>query len=229
MRWLLRFIVSEVDRRAIENDLTELFELRRRRDGDAAAARWLRRQHLLYPIHLIVDRIRVMTGGALGAVAHVLRDVPYSARSLARTPALTATIVLTVGIGLGATTAMLGVVRAILINPLPYDSPENLFWIYTDNPPYRFSLSIVDYRALEADHPTFSAVTAYQSRTVTVTDNGVAERVTAKAIAGSYFGLIGQSPLLGRLIEPADEKEGERIAVLTAAYWARRFGGSAAR
>jgi putative ABC transport system permease protein len=225
MRWLLRFIVSEVDRRAIENDLTELFELRRRRDGDAAAARWLRRQHLLYPMHLIVDRLRVMTGGVLSAVAHVLRDVPYSARSLARTPALTATIVLTVGIGLGATTAMLGVVRAILINPLPYDSPENLFWIYTDNPPYRFSLSIVDYRALEADHPTFSAVTAYQSRTVTVTDNGVAERVTAKAIAGSYFGLIGQSPLLGRLIEPADEKEGERIAVLTAAYWARRFGG----
>ena len=101
-------------------------------------------------------------------------------RSLARTPALTATIVLTVGVGLGATTAMIGVVRAVLVNPLPYDAPETLFWIYTDNPPYRFRFSVVDYRALEADHPAFSAVAAYQTSSVTVTDGGAAERVTAK-------------------------------------------------
>ena len=162
MRWLLRFIVTEADRRAIESDLTELFELRRRHEGDVAAARWLRRQRLFYPMHIIVDRIRGFFGAMLSGAAHLTRDIPYSARSLARTPALTATIVLTVGIGLGATTAMVGVVRAVLVNPLPYASSDDLFWIYTDNAPYRFRLSVVDYRALEADHPAFSAVAAYQ-------------------------------------------------------------------
>ena len=50
--------------------------------------------------------------------------------------------------------------------------PDALFWIYTDNPPFRFRFSVVDYRALEADHPAFSGVAAYQSSRVTVTDGG---------------------------------------------------------
>ena len=223
MRWLLRFIVTEADRRAIESDLTELFELRRRHEGDVAAARWLRRQRLFYPMHIIVDRIRGFFGAMLSGAAHLTRDIPYSARSLARTPALTATIVLTVGIGLGATTAMVGVVRAVLVNPLPYASSDDLFWIYTDNAPYRFRLSVVDYRALEADHPAFSALAAYQPSTVTVTDNGTPERVAGRVVSGSYFGLLGQSALLGRVFDVSDDARNERIAVLTAAYWARRF------
>src|SRR5712691_557098 len=152
-------------------------------------------------------------------------DIAYSLRSLVRTPALTATIVLTVGIGLGATTAMLGVVRAVLVNPLPYAAPNQLFWIYTDNPPFRFRFSVVDYRALETDHPAFSAVAAYQSSSVTVSDGGLAERVTAKSVTGSYFPLLGQTAVIGRLLDASDDARGDRVAVLTAAYWTRRFGG----
>jgi putative ABC transport system permease protein len=118
-------------------------------------------------------------------MSHLFRDLLYSLRSLARTPALAATIILTVGVGLGATTAMVSVVRAVLVNPLPYAAPDEIVWIYTDNPPYRFRFSVVDYRALEADHPAFSAVAAYQTSSVTVTDGGVAERVTAKSVTGS--------------------------------------------
>ena len=71
-------------------------------------------------------------------------------RSLATVPALSATIVLTVGVGLGATVAALVLARTVLVDPLPYADPGRLAWIYTDNPPYRFSFSVVDYRALEA-------------------------------------------------------------------------------
>jgi putative ABC transport system permease protein len=202
--------------------------LRRRQDGDAAAVRWLRRQRLVYPIHVLLDRLRGIVLGAIAGFGHLCGDIPYTARSLARTPALTATIVLTVGIGLGATTGMLGVVRAVLISPLPYAAPDDLFWIYTDNPPNRFSLSVVDYRALEEAHPGFSAVTAYQTTNVTVTNNGFAERVRAKIVAGSYFGLLGQTPLLGRLFDGSDETRGDRTAVLTANYWASRFASDPA-
>jgi putative ABC transport system permease protein len=159
---------------------------------------------------------------------HLWRDITYSVRSLARTPALAATIILTVGVGLGATTGMVSVVRAVLVNPLPYAAPDELFWIYTDNPPYRFRFSVVDYRALEADHPTFSAVAAYQTSSVTITDGGVAERVTARAVTGSYFPLLGQRALIGRVFDASDDARGDRVAVLTAAYWASRFGSNPA-
>ena len=199
------------------------YELRKREYGERAAKRWLLRQHLLYPLHLLVDR----AGTALANIAAVgpqaARDAVYAARALARTPALTITIALTIGIGLGATTAMIGVVRAVLVNPLPYASPDKLFWIYTDNPPFKFRLSVVDYRALEADHPAFTSIAAYQTTTVTVSEGGAAERVTAKSVTGSYFPLLGQTALLGRLLDESDDARGDRPIVLTAAYWGRRF------
>ena len=105
-------------------------------------------------------------------------------RSLATVPALSATIVLTVGVGLGATVAALVLAKTVLVDPLPYADPGRLAWIYTDNPPYRFNFSVVDYRALEGDHPTFSAVAAYQSQQVTVADGDAAERVSAKTVTG---------------------------------------------
>ena len=142
-------------------------------------------------------------------VLQLWRDVLYSVRSLARTPALTATIVLTVGIGLGATTGMVSVVRAVLVNPLPYAAPGELFWLYTDNPPYRFRFSVVDYRALEADHPAFSSVAAYQTSRVTVSEGGAAERVTAKSVTGSYFPLLGQTATIGRLFDVSDDTRGD--------------------
>src|SRR5262249_14153565 len=90
---------------------------------------------------------------------------------------------------------------------------------------FRFRFSVVDYRALEADHSAFSAIAGYQSSQVTVADGGVTERVLAKDVTGSYFSLLGQKPVAGRLIGVDDEARGDRVAVLTNAYWMRHFGG----
>jgi predicted permease len=224
VRWLVRWLVGDDDRRAIESDLMELYELRRRADGPRAARRWLWRQRLLLPWYLAVDRIKAVLPG-WDDMQHLAHDVRYTIRSLLRVPVLSATIVLTVGLGLGATAAMIGAVWAVLVNPLPYADPASLVWIYTDSPPARWRFSVVDYRALEADHPTFEAVAAYQSSMVTVTDRAMAERVTAKSVTGSYFPLLGQKPHLGRLFDPSDDAHRDRIAVLTHSYWSRRFGG----
>lgn len=223
MRWLLRLLTSDADRRAIESDLAELYELRRQQHGARAADRWLRRQHALYPWHLFLDRCCRPIPRAT-TMPYLWRDIRYSLRSLAHVPALSATIVLTVGIGLGATSAMIGLVRAVLVDPLPYAHAEDLVWLYTDTPPYRFRFSVVDYRALDADHPTFSGVAAYQTHFVTVTGRGSAERVAMKEATGSYFPLLGQRPQVGRLFDPSDDTRGERTVVLTDAFWARRFG-----
>ena len=145
-------------------------------------------------------------------------------RGLVRTPAVTATIVLTVGIGLGATTGMMTIVQGVLVNPLPYASPDSLFWIYTDNPSVplpvlgrrlscaRSGSSGVQQRRGVPDHECHR----HRGRTP--------ERVTAKAVTGSYFPLLGQTPIVGRLFDVPDERVGDRLVVLTASYWAERFG-----
>lgn len=228
MRWLSRLLLDDDDRRTIENDLAELYEFRRRMDGDAAAKQWLRRQRITYPFHLLVERLRSAQSSGVLTMVHFWRDVVHSVRSLARTPALAATIVLTIGVGLGMTTGMMSVIRAVLINPLPYANPDSLFWVYTDNPPFKFRFSVVDYRALEADHPAFISVAGYQSNAVTVTRGDLVERVTWKAVTGSYFPLLGQVPHLGRLFDPSDDGRGEPLVVLTHAYWTRRFSADPA-
>ncbi len=152
------------------------------------------------------------------------RDLRVSVRSLVRLPGLTATIVLTVGIALGAAVAMIALVRTVLLRPLPYADPESLVWIYTDNPPYRFRLSLVDFRALEADHPAFTSVAAYGSSRATVNDGDLADRVNVKDVSGSYFPMLGQRAHVGRLFGIEDDARADRLAVLTHAYWVGRFG-----
>src|SRR6188768_2135043 len=83
------------------------------------------------------------------------QDISISLRSLARAPILTLTIVLTVGLGIGATTVIFAAIEAAFLRPLPYAHPERLVWIYTDTPPFQFRLSAVDYLALEAQRTRF--------------------------------------------------------------------------
>ena len=225
MHWLPRWLVKDDDRRVIENELEELYEWHCRQHGQRAADRWLRRQRLVYPTHLVLERLRAAAAQWRNVMPHLWRDVRYSLRSLSRTPVLASTIILTVGIGLGATSGIVSVVRAVLVNPLPYADANNLMWIYTEYPPYRFRLSVVDYRALEADHPTFSAIGAYQTNQVTVTAADAAERVTARDVTGSYFPLLGEQATVGRLFDPSDDVGGGHLVVLSHAYWTRRFGG----
>jgi predicted permease len=224
MRWLMRLFLSEDDRRAIEADLSELYEVRRRIDGVRPADRWLRRQRVIYPFHLMFDRLRAVPSRGT-TMQHLWRDLRYSIRGLVRVPALSATLILTIGLGLGATTAMISVVRAVLLNGLPYADPESLVWIYTDTPPFRFRFSVVDYRALEADHPAFTAVAGYQVNEMTVSGNGGAERLAVRDVTGSYFPLLGQTAHIGRLFDPSDDARRDNVVVLTYGYWRQRFGG----
>ena len=222
MRWLLRLLTDDADRRAIESDLAELYEFRRRQARHAAPIDGCAGN--TWPIPGIFSSTAVVRPiPRATTMPHLWRDIRYSLRSLAHVPALSATIVLTVGIGLGATSAMIGLVRAVLVDPLPYAHSEELVWIYTDTPPYWFRLSVVDYRALEADHPTFSGVAAYQTNFVTVSGRGSTERVAMKEVTGSYFPLLGQRAQIGRLFDRSDDKRDERTVVLTDAFWARRF------
>jgi putative ABC transport system permease protein len=235
MRRLLKWLLPEDDLRTFESEQTELHDARRVRDGDGPAARGQRADRRSLVLRLVADRLRGSgtattsdDGGRAGTtdrLGQIARDLRHSTRSLLRTPGLATTIVLTVGLGLGATTAMVSVIHAVVLSPLPYRDADRLVIVrnqYGDN---LFGLSVADYQALDAQQTSFTAVAASQQLSVTVGVNGVVERQRARVVTPSYFRLLGLTPIAGRLLDLPDAHAGGRAVVLTAPYWRTRFGG----
>ena len=153
-------------------------------------------------------------------------DLRIGLRSLLRAPALTLTIVLTVGIGIGGTTAIFAGVQAAIIRPLPYADAGRLVRIFTDSPPNRFRLSVADYLAIDQQQTQFEGVAAYTDVEVTFTDGAVAERIRGKNVSPAYFSLLGVTPALGRSFTAAEGRAGgERAVVVSHAFWTQRLGG----
>jgi putative ABC transport system permease protein len=158
-------------------------------------------------------------------VQDLAQDVRIGLRNLLRAPALTLTVVVTVGLGIGATTAIFAAVNAALLQPLPYKDPGQLVRIYTDAPPNRFSLSVVDYLALDAQQTHFEAIAGYRGRAMAFSDGTVAERLTGREVTWTYFRLLGITPAMGRDFTEQDGRPGNPPAVVIShGLWERRLG-----
>jgi putative ABC transport system permease protein len=154
------------------------------------------------------------------------QDLRIAVRSLLRTPMLALSIVLTVGLGIGATTAIFGGVYAALLQPLPYAAPSQLVRIYTDTPPFRFRFSAADYLALESQQTSFEQVAHYTDRVMTFSNGSVAEVVRGRAVSWTYFPLLGVRPTIGSGFSEADGRPGQPPAVMVSnAFWRERLGG----
>lgn len=230
MRRLLKRLLPDADRRAFESEQAELYEARRARDGDAAATRGRRADERGLVARLLLDHLESDSGPVRRprvseSLSALWRDIRHGARSLSRSPGLATTIVLTVGLGLGATTAMVSLIQAVVINPLPYRASDRLFLIRTQDGDNLFPLSVADYNALAAQQTSFETVAASAQLPVTTVVHDVAERERARVVTASYFRLLGLTPIFGRLFDASDEHAGGRAVVLSASYWRARFGG----
>jgi putative ABC transport system permease protein len=153
------------------------------------------------------------------------QDLRIAVRSLLRAPMLAATIVLTVGLGIGATTVIFGGVYAALLQPLPYKDPSRLVRIYTDTPPFRFRFSVADYLALESQQTAFEQVAHYTDRALTFSNGSVADVVRGRLVSWTYFTLLGIQPVLGPGFAEADGRPGRPPAVMISdAFWRERMG-----
>jgi putative ABC transport system permease protein len=162
------------------------------------------------------------------AIEELFHDLRISIRGLLRAPVMTWTIVLTVGLGIGATTVIFAAVNAALLRPLPYADPERLVRIYTDSPPNKFSFSVVDYQALTAQQTQFEQVAAFSTRPMTFSDGAVAERLRARTVTTTYFDVLGLRPALGRSFEAGDARKGAPLTVVVSyGFWMQRLGGRA--
>ena len=153
------------------------------------------------------------------------QDVRIGVRTLLRAPVLTLTILVTVGIGIGGTTAIFSAVNAALLRPLSYTDPDRLVRIYTDAPPFRFRFSAADYLALQAQQTHFEHVATYTDRTMTFSDGQAAELLRGRLVSSTYFALLGIRPALGRVFMETDGRAGSpAVAIVSQGFWRQRLG-----
>ena len=155
-------------------------------------------------------------------------------RSLRRSPAFTTTAVLTLAIGLGATTAIFTVLRAVVLNPLPYPDADRLYVARLAMPGmhYEMGQSLPTYFTYKQFARSIEGIAVYDPTAVDVTDvasEGSAEHLRAALITASAFPLLGAGFELGRgFSESEDAPRGALVVVLANGLWRRRYGGDRA-
>lgn len=154
-------------------------------------------------------------------------DIRQAARRLATNPTVTIPAVFSLALAVGANGAIFGVVKGLLIDPLPFADSHQLvrMWgLYPQSPDGRYSLSYPNYEDV-ATAPALESATAYQSESYTLGGDDGAERVGAVAATGTLFHVLGVAPELGRVFGPeAAGAGGERVVVLSHRLWQDRFG-----
>jgi putative ABC transport system permease protein len=162
-------------------------------------------------------------------LASVLRDVRAGMRSLKASRGFTFAIVLTLALGIGATTAIFSVVDATLLKPLPYAHGERLLRITqpaADAENVGFSPPEVE--ELRAQNHSLDALVEYHGMQFTLLGGGEAQRVATGVVSWNFFDTFGVQPLLGRTFTADDEKQGaEPVLVLSYDYWKRAYRGDA--
>lgn len=164
-------------------------------------------------------------GRASTWLADLLLDARYAWRTLGRTPAFTAVVVLLVAVGVGANTAVFSVLKAVALDPLPYPEPQELVVLW--NTDVRRSgwgpASWPDYLDWRAQNRAFEEVGATHTLRVALTDGDVPEQVYGAEATSSLFDVFGVDAALGRTILPEEDATDVRVVVLSHELWTSRY------
>jgi putative ABC transport system permease protein len=156
-----------------------------------------------------------------------IRDAAYACRTMRRTPGLTATVLFTLALGIGATTAIFTVVNGVLLRPLPYADPGRLVYISAKLGHFEgFSGYTQDYPAWRKYNRTLSQIAGYRMFEANMAGGEGAERIHCGLATASLFSLLEVHPILGRTFRPEEDRPGgPDVAVLSDAFWRSHFAG----
>jgi predicted permease len=161
----------------------------------------------------------------------LLRDVNHGMRLLRKSPGFAALAVMTLALGIGATTAVFSLVNAVLLRALPYRNPERLVFLfepvarYAGVPLEAFGPFNAEFGEWRKQSRSFANLALFTNDRMNLSVNGTAMRVDASRVTGEFFQTLGVAPELGRAVAPDDDQPGKgQVAVISHALWQSRFG-----
>lgn len=163
-------------------------------------------------------------------MTNISRDIRYALRQLFKAPGFTATAVLTLAFGIGATTAIFSIVEGVLLRPLPFADPSRLVVVGDLIEGTKFDTpSVPAYESLQyaRDTHAFSSMGAYQQTAYELSGAGDPAQVNASRMNAGVFSALGVSPLMGRAFTAQEEDGRQQVAVISYQTWRSRFHGNA--
>src|SRR5215469_3976093 len=162
----------------------------------------------------------------------LLQDLRYGLRQLRKDPGFAALVILTVALGIGASTAVFSLVNAVLIRSLPYGDPARLVYILTPNarfpqlPLGAWSPTYADFFDIQRQTHSFSRMALFTTNTVNLANETTVDRVNRSSVTADFFPTLEAAPEFGRTIEPDDDQPGHgHVAVISHQIWQSKFGG----
>ncbi|MCZ6916534.1 MAG: ABC transporter permease [Gemmatimonadetes bacterium] len=251
-RSVLGFLLTREDRESVVTELDELYAMRCERQSVGRARSWYRRQVMHFAVQLLRhgrrrcrrSPLHLASGFASGGGAYHryrkgvgvtmwnhVSELRQSFRRLLRAPVFMVVSVLTIGIGIGAFTAIFGLAEAVLLEPMPYRQPDDLVWVWRNYSWANFPrgwLAGPDIIGLREQTDVVESVVVVQSGQLNLTgpQMGAPQRVDVIIASHELFDLLGVSPILGRGFTPEEDVPNtNRVAVLGFDYWQRQYDG----
>ncbi|HZU28218.1 MAG TPA: ABC transporter permease, partial [Bryobacteraceae bacterium] len=158
------------------------------------------------------------------------RAVRHALRSLLRARSVTVMSILTVALGIGAGTALFSVVKAVLLNPLPYPDPGHLAWIAEVNDHGRpMQVGFQNFLDWQHANRTLAAMAAYEEAPAVVAGGSLPQSTVAAAVTQDFFRIMGANAIVGRTFSQEEQKVGGPLTVVIGyGLWQRCFGGTPA-
>jgi predicted permease len=174
-------------------------------------------------------REQVRSYGWENAIAELLSDLRYAARRLRGNPGFTAVSVLTLGLGIGASTAIFSVIDGVLLKPLPYPQSGQIVALRHTAPGVHIddlNMAASLYFTYREENRVFQDVGMWLPDTATVTGVGEPEEAPALAVTNRFLPVLGVQPAIGRPFTASDDDpSSERVVILSDGYWNSRYGG----
>ena len=157
----------------------------------------------------------------------LFQDLRYALRQFRKNAGFTVVAVITLALGIGATTAIFSMVDAVLLRPLPYPESSRLMLLHESSEEVPdMSISMANFNDWRAQNTAFENLGAYQGGDVVMSGRGEPQRLQMRRVTASLFPTLGVQPILGRNMLPEEDKVGgERVVLLGEGFWQRQFGG----
>ncbi len=173
------------------------------------------------------EECRQSWGTAL--LTSLAQDVAYAIRVLRKNPSFTLTSISVLALAIGANTAMFSVLNAVLLRPLPYQSPDQLAMLWSERPNQNIREGRSAYGTAEqwrAQSQSFADMAVFDPVSATLTTEEGSEPVSVSRISPNFFSLLGIQPQLGRTFTEDETNQRQHVAVISQRFWQARFGGS---